>query len=109
MDKNEKQISGMQQMSPDDLEKVTGGETRRVVTKQVCPICGEEITVPLATHMKGHPLIPCPVCGTMMPSGRNSRCYSCGYISSEADSELKVEDTGKIKAVSSTIFLDSKC
>ena len=109
MDKNEKQVSGMQKISPDDLEKVTGGETRRVTRKQICPICGEEITVPLATHMRGHPLVPCPVCGNMMPSGRNSRCYNCGYISSEADSELKVEDTGKVKAVTSTIFLDSKC
>ena len=109
MDKNEKQVSGMQKISPDNLEKVTGGETRRVTRKQTCPICGEEITVPLATHMRGHPLVPCPVCGNMMPSGRNSRCYNCGYISSEADSELKAEDTGKVKAVTSTIFLDSKC
>ena len=52
MDKNKKQIAGMQEMSPDDLGKVTGGETRRVVKKEICPICGEEITVPLATHMR---------------------------------------------------------
>lgn len=109
MDNNEKQISGMQEISADDLGQVTGGETRRVVKKQICPICGEEITIPLAAHMKGHPLVPCPVCGNMMPSGRNSKCYSCGYISSAADSELQADSTGKAKAVTSTIFLDSKC
>ena len=109
MDKNEKQISGMQEMSPDDLEKVTGGETRRIVNRQICPICGEEITVPLAKHMRGHPLVPCPVCGNMMPSGRNSKCYSCGYISSEADSELHAAETNRSNAASTTIFLDSKC
>ena len=109
MDKNEKQISGMQKISPDDLEQVTGGESRRVDRKQICPICGEEITVPLSTHMRGHPLVPCPECGTMMPSGRNSKCYNCGYISSAADSELLAGGTGKVKAAASTIFLDSKC
>lgn len=108
MDKNEKQNFDMQKMSPEDLEQVTGGETRRVTRKQICPICGEEITVSLASHMRGHPLVPCPECGTMMPSGRNSKCYNCGYISSAADSDLQVDNTGRIKAVTSTIFLDSK-
>lgn len=108
MEKKEKQISGMQEISPDDLEQVTGGETRRMVRKQTCPICGEEITVPLAAHMRGHPLVPCPVCGNMMPSGHNSKCYKCGYISSAADKELQAGSTDTAKAVSSTIFLDSK-
>ena len=109
MDKNKKQIAGMQEMSPDDLGKVTGGETRRSVKKQICPICGEEITVPLATHMRGHPVVPCPVCGNMMPSGRNSKCYNCGYVSSEAGSELHAGGKDTVKSINSTIFLDSKC
>ena len=109
MDKNKKQIAGMQEMSPDDLGKVTGGETRRVVKKEICPICGEEITVPLATHMRGHPVVPCPVCGNMMPSGRNSKCYNCGYVSSEASSELHAGGKDTVKSTNSTIFLDSKC
>ena len=109
MDKNKKQIAGMQEMSPDDLGKVTGGETRRVVKKEICPICGEEITVPLATHMRGHPVVPCPVCGNMMPSGRNSKCFNCGYVSSEAGSELLAGGKDTVKSTNSTIFLDSKC
>ena len=109
MDKNKKQIAGMQEMSPDDLGKVTGGETRRAVKKQICPICGEEITVPLATHMRGHPVVPCPICGNMMPSGRNSKCFNCGYVSSEAGSELLAGGKDTVKSTNSTIFLDSKC
>ena len=85
-------------------------EAEKIQTREMrCPICGEEITVPLATHMRGHPVVPCPVCGNMMPSGRNSKCFNCGYVSSEAGSELLAGGKDTVKSTNSTIFLDSKC
>lgn len=108
MEMDKKITSGMQEMSAEDLEAVTGGETRRIVQKSVCPICGEEITVPLSVHMKGHNLAPCPVCGTMMPAGKGSKCYHCGYTASnKKDTDPRAE--GETQTAGRTIFLDSKC
>ena len=116
MEMNEKLQPDMQKLSDEEMGLVAGGETRRVVNVEVCPICGQEITVPLATHMRGHPLVPCPACGNMMPAGPNATCYNCGYVSSagEADgTSVKLGPgtliAGTPKEGKTTIFLDSRC
>lgn len=107
MDMYEKMQSGMQELSDDDLGTVAGGETRRVEHREICPICGKEINVTLAVHMRGHSLVPCPGCGNMMPAGPNATCYSCGYVSSSGTSGTAVGTA--TQPGEPTIFLDSRC
>ena len=106
MEMNNKPDSGIQKISADDLEQVTGGETRFVSQKTVCPICGEEITVSLEVHMRGHRLAPCPKCGEMMPAGPRAVCFHCGYDRS-TDSTL-VQGDGAIKPTEPIVFPGSK-